>query len=308
MIMTIRKKILAFLSILISTFLIFFLLSKINLQDIKTIINHSDKIFLLFSILITLFIPIASAIRWKSVIKAQRINLSIFTAIRAVLMSNVLNSFLPSKGGDIVKAIYLKKNGISIGLGTVVLERMIDLFVLGILGIIGSFFSDTIWGLVIGLFLIFFVTIVLLILIIFPLNKFPINDILKSKVNNFLEVFSLWIKNPSAIVMTFLSSCVVWFCAGCSVVFLCIAFNAGVNIGYSLSIFPLCILAGLFPLSVSGIGTRDAAFVHFFMLAGVSIEVATMIGIGYTILAYWLLSLISFPIVAVNTIKILKNR
>lgn len=303
-----RKKILGFLSVSVSLCLIIFLLSRINFADIKDIFYQSNKFFLLYAVLITLCIPIASAIRWKGVIRAQNINLSIWTAIRAVLMANVLNSFLPSKGGDVVKALYLKNKGISIGLGTVILERMIDLFVLGILGIIGFVVSNTIWGFWIGLILIIGVSSIISIIIIIPVYKLPVSNTLKLKFNDFSKVFSLWIKNPFAIIQTFLSSCIVWFCAGYSVVFLCIAFNTEVTIGYSLSIFPLCILAGLFPLTLSGIGTRDAAFIHFFVLVGVSIEIATMIGFGYTILAYWLLSLISFPVIAVQSIRILKSR
>jgi hypothetical protein len=51
------------------------------------------------------------------------------------MMVNFLNSFLPSKDSDMVKAIYLRKQAaLSVGFGTVIIECLVDLTVLGFLG------------------------------------------------------------------------------------------------------------------------------------------------------------------------------
>ena len=63
------------------------------------------------------------------------------------------------------------------------------------------------------------------------------------------------------------------------------------------AIFPLCVLAGLVPVTLSGIGTRDAAFVQLMTMYGIAREGATMVALGYTVFAYWILSLISLPVI-----------
>jgi hypothetical protein len=52
----------------------------------------------------------------------------------------------------------------------------------------------------------------------------------------------------------------------------------------------------MIPVSVSGIGPRDATFV-LLLSTHLPIEEATLVGIGYTFFAYWLQSLVAFPVV-----------
>ena len=75
------------------------------------------------------------------------------------------------------------------------------------------------------------------------------------------------------------------------------AFGGSLAWGRVYGLFPVALLAGLVPATVSGVGTRDAAFVALLGLEGLSIEEATFIGLGYTAFSYWLLSLISLPAV-----------
>ena len=79
--------------------------------------------------------------------------------------------------------------------------------------------------------------------------------------------------------------------------------GAELSLGYTYAIFPLAILAGLVPVTISGIGTRDSAFV-LLLSSQLPVEEATLIGIGYTLFAYWFLSIISFPAVAMELNRI----
>ena len=60
------------------------------------------------------------------------------------------------------------------------------------------------------------------------------------------------------------------------------------------------------PVTVSGIGTRDAAFVAL-LSSQMSPEQATLVGIGYTLFAYWFLSLVSFPVVAWQVLAFMRG-
>jgi len=85
------------------------------------------------------------------------------------------------------------------------------------------------------------------------------------------------------------------------------AFGGGVSWGHAFAIYPVAVLAGLVPLTVSGIGTRDAAFV--FLLSGLlAAEEATFVGLGYTLFAYWILSLVSLPVLFAELLSYLRGR
>ncbi|MEE8141723.1 MAG: lysylphosphatidylglycerol synthase domain-containing protein, partial [Planctomycetota bacterium] len=70
------------------------------------------------------------------------------------------------------------------------------------------------------------------------------------------------------------------------------------NLGWSIALcsYPLAVLAGLLPLTVSGIGTRDSAMALLFG-QHIPLEEAVLLGLGYTFFVYWMLSLICLPAV-----------
>jgi uncharacterized membrane protein YbhN (UPF0104 family) len=303
------KKLIGILSLAVSGSLVGWLLLRMDWVSAKKVWDSARLIYLLWALLITGLIPMASVMRWQGVLRAQATGLPFGVALRAVLMANVLNSIIPSKGGDLIKALYLKNHGgIATGMGTVALERLVDLFILGMLGVMGFFVSQARWGLWAGLVLMGGVSIVLVLALFLPLAHFRLPPNLKTKLEDFTRVFRTWVRQPRAIIQTVLASIFVWVCAGLSVVCLCLAFHADVSSGYTFAIFPLCILAGLLPVTLSGIGTRDVAFVKLLMAAGVTLEKATMVGFGYTVFAYWILSLISLPAVGWQMIQTLKSR
>ena len=120
------------------------------------------------------------------------------------------------------------------------------------------------------------------------------------------DVFRAWVKMPAAVAQTLTGSILTWSLGGLTVFALAQAFGTGLGLGFAYAIFPLAILAGLVPVTVSGIGTRDAAFVAL-LSSQMSQAQATLVGIGYTLFAYWLLSLLSFPAVAWQVMAYLRR-
>ena len=146
-----KRAALGVLSVLVSAGLIYWLLSRIDMEHTLELLAQANWSWLVLATLLTLALPFTSVFRWLGVLKAQHIRLPFGMALRAVMMANVLNSFLPSKTGDIAKATYLREHGgLAKGTGTVILERLVDLGVLGALGLLGLLVNGTLWGLVAG--------------------------------------------------------------------------------------------------------------------------------------------------------------
>jgi len=130
-----------------------------------------------------------------------------------------------------------------------------------------------------------------------PVQRWPLPRSIRDKLEEFIAVFRVWLRCPGAIVQTVAGSLLVWSLAGLIVCCLVSAFRTDLSWSYAYGVFPLAVLAGLVPITISGIGTRDSAFV---MLLGahMPVEEATLVSLGYTLFAYWILSLLSLPVVA----------
>ena len=60
-------------------------------------------------------------------------------------------------------------------------------------------------------------------------------------------------------------------------------------------LLPLAIFVGLLPLTLSGMGTRDPAFIALFGGLGVAAEVSLGVGLLYSLYGYWLPALVGLP-------------
>ncbi len=261
-----------------------------------SLLRNASWSWLILASLAATLIPLCCTYRWLGVLRAQeRTRISFSTALRAVMLANVLNAFLPSKSGDMAKALYLKRRcGISTGIGTVIVERLVDFSMLGMLGIAGFFGSSAGWGLPAGCILLGGATLAFLIITFIPLNFIPLPGKVAHAAGAVRSVSRKWVANPGAVARTLGGSFGNWCLAGFIVCTVASALHRGVNWGHLISVFPLAILAGLVPVTISGIGTRDAAFVVL-LTGSMPREAATLVGIGYTFFAYWFVALLSLP-------------
>jgi uncharacterized membrane protein YbhN (UPF0104 family) len=69
------------------------------------------------------------------------------------------------------------------------------------------------------------------------------------------------------------------------------AFGIDVDLAYVCLIMPVITLVELLPISVSGLGTRDAAAIYFFSVVGVSSASAVGFSIGYLLIGNYLLAM-----------------
>lgn len=293
-----RRAMLGLASACVSAGLVAWLVTRIDGAAARALLREASVPWLLAAVGITLLFPLTSAWRWLGVLRAQpELRLPFTVALRAVMIANVLNSLLPSKAGDIMKAVYLRRRvGLTAGVGTVVLERLVDLAVLGAMGVAGWALGGAAWGLGVGLGLVTAVTGVLAALLMLPHTPLPLPERVRSKALGFSAVFVAWLRCPAAIVQTLAGSVATWGLCGLLVCALAAALRLDLAWSFAFSVYPLALLAGLVPLTISGVGTRDAAFVAL-LGTHVSLEAATLVGLGYTLFAYWLLSLICLPAV-----------
>lgn len=205
-------------------------------------------------------------------------------ANKLVLVTATLNLVLPSHTGDLVKAYFLIDRGHisgSLALSLVVFERLCDLFGLFLWCLVGLALHSLSGGLpgpLSGLFAVAAgVGLALsLTLILWPASARPIFAILTlaaparlaPRIAEFeaawRELTAYVLGNRRAIGAVAAVSVLLWFLHGAQIWLLILALGAWTPFGANMVLAPLALLAGMLPITLAGIGTRDAAIIFLY--------------------------------------------
>lgn len=210
----------------------------------------------------------------------------------AVMAGLSLNAVLPARGGDLVRALFLARepNTLTILVGAVLLERLFDVATLGALVVVasllagaGPFDSVTLIGAaVVGAAAVGGT----LLAVLGPRTPFrpDLGERLARAVRQ-------CVARPAFTVSALALSALAW--VNNALLMLCALRAVGASPPplVAMRAALTAVLAGVAPVSVSGIGTRDAALV---VLLGTHAtpEQAAAAGLTYTALIYWFLALI----------------
>ena len=196
----------------------------------------------------------------------------------------------PGRLGEFVKAVYLKADkGISLskGMSSVLVDRLFDLYLLIILGLIGIWKFDILGKLsnTSLLLLIIFISAPLLVLnkqlmgrVIGLIYKSVIKKKtqLRDKIEERFEDFYIGINqliNPKLLFSGFLTSLsYTVFFMQCYLI--TIAMGMTINFITITLFMAISNLISFIPISISGLGTRDATLIYLFSLIGLKPELA----------------------------------
>jgi len=267
-----KRLIALILTIVIMSIILF----KMDYQEFFQYVRNMDFFYL--GLALFLFIPqlFISAWRWKLMV-LHRTQISLAESLKLVLASSSLNLFLPSKMGDLSKAYFLKKSG-AVGLrrgsNIVFFERYIDLAALCliiIVGVVGANYWNPIGYA--GLF------IAAGVLSIFPFLYFfkgffkkhieqeregSIQEKIRSFFEDSVKYFRELRSRPHELVTFSSLSMGLWFLHIIQFFFIFRALETDVTVFEVFTLIPLGIIIGLLPITIAGIGTRDAAFLYLF--------------------------------------------
>jgi uncharacterized membrane protein YbhN (UPF0104 family) len=216
--------------------------------------------------------------------------------MKAVMAANLLNTVLPGKAGDLVKAVYVREHGgLTRGVGGVLLERGVDVGVLGVLGLLGYSITGLQWGLWSGLVLFGGSLAGVAVLRWLPVERWLPGKKIKEIAADLRATGRVWSGRPLLVAQTVAGSVAVWTL--CGVVLACLARSLDLPLGWAhaCAIYPPAVMTGMIPVTVGGLGPREAVMTS--LLAETTGRAgATVLSLGYTVFTYWLLALFSlFP-------------
>ena len=314
------KKIAKFFPI-IGIVLFIYIISKINLQEVAQNFLNIDLRFLLLAFVLTIPSLLIKTLKWKQLVKPFNIELSMKEGISAWLSGFFIGLITPGRVGDLARAFYLKeKMKIGSALTTVVIDRVLDIFVLMALSVLGVFFIITNFHIDGKIIQIIFGTFVLVIIaaIVFFQKKYasallkPLFNIfvpekykerLKSSYQDFYDGITTLKANKGAIAKAAMLSVIAWIITFTNYFVLSLAIGLNVEYFFILMIMPIVLLVEILPISFSGIGTRDATLILFFAIIGLSANSAVALSLTILIFNY-IYSLAGLTVWLKNPIKL----
>ncbi|MFC1496307.1 lysylphosphatidylglycerol synthase transmembrane domain-containing protein [Candidatus Margulisiibacteriota bacterium] len=263
-------------------------LSRVDLAALQAVLSKANLLFIVFSALF-LFIAVAvMVLRWELLLRLFHKNIHYTDLFSIYWIGLFFNLFLPSAvGGDVVKMYKLsKKHGKPVESSTTVLmDRVVGLSSLTFLALINIviFWNTMDFSIAGGI-----IVAVAIILIVFYVLIFNVNIIRKltwvrklfvlfkveKVVKELYLSFNLYKDHRMVIVRSFSVSLFCNLLMSSSLYFIARAVGLDISLFYFFVIMPVVFIIMMIPISISGLGLQDGAYVFFLGQLGVAPTVA----------------------------------
>lgn len=264
------------------------LFNAVDMGPLYDLLYVAEYSTLLLGLSVLFFAHIFTILRWQNVLLLLGYELKTGAVARAYLANLPITKITPAFSGDFVRSIFIKEHvPVSIGSGGIFLEAMLDVSILLLSILAGAFWTGAVVPALVSI-----IVIAAMVLAAHFSNSPWVRALLEhyKVAQNFLSAIQLAYKNPGKTLRLLALTFFAWMG---TVAFMWCAFDAlGADISLATIFFlqPLAVLAGLLPITVSGVGVRESAMLALY--SGVA-EGSTVLFAG---LAYSFATVIIFPL------------
>jgi hypothetical protein len=283
---------------LIGIILFIYIISRLDFLRLWQIINKADYQYFLFLPLTVFLILYLQTLKWQVLLRGQGIKLRFVNLFKIHLISNYYAFITPSRLGYFAKIPYLQnslKDSMARVSSSVIIDRILDIFILFLFALAGSllllsfypsiFISLLIVGLIFIILTLFFYSKKRARFFVSPFKKFipeRFRDRLRDGFNGFYDGFPIKKKLLVPILLTLAT----WFVVYSQAYLIALALNININYWHFIILLPISTIVSLLPITISGLGTREATLILVFSNYSISLEsIVAMSLIGF-ILVY----------------------
>jgi glycosyltransferase 2 family protein len=277
-------KYLRFLGIII----LLIILLKIDFDKLLRIIYQANILYLLIAIILNIPQVFLKSYRWNRLLCDQNVKYTKVQSFLVYLSSIYIGFVTPGRIGEFTKVLYLKSDkGVSLskGMSSVLMDRLFDMYLLIIIGIVGIWHLDMMGRLTNAYFALIIIISLAPVLL---LNKQLVRRFLgllyylvvirkfKGKIEETFEDFYNGINqliNPKLVYSVFLT-CLSYLIFFIQCYLLVIAIGISINFTNITFFMAISNLISFIPISISGLGTRDVTLIYLFSLVRLKPELA----------------------------------
>jgi uncharacterized membrane protein YbhN (UPF0104 family) len=289
-----NRLLLLLVKLTISSFLLYIVLSKTGFEKVFSTLKDISIPAFIGTMLLYIFAQFISTVRWKLFLPHT---LGIRKLFSLYLIGSFFSTLLPGIiGGDAVKGFYLyqaTRNG-SLTLASIFMDRYIGLVVLILICTLALPFG---FGYFQGSRIAWLVPLIALSFITASLLIFGLRLGQRIKlISNFYHYFHAYRNQKDIIAKSMLLSVIVQLAGILSIYVLAHGFKQDIPFTALLVFVPLIVLFSTIPISISGLGMREGAYVVLFSFINIKPEVATAISLSWflAIAASSLLGLVAY--------------
>lgn len=269
----------------ISAILLFILFQKIDLKETFKIIASLNIYYFMLAALTFALVYFLVFYRWRMLLNAQGLNLPLRRVFSSFSGGIFFSLFLPSTiGGDIARSVDLgahtKRHNVIIA--SVLLDRISGFVGLVIVAAVSLIFSHKLISEPSVYLIVFILLLLLAAILLFIFNKGIykwINH--SSKKGGFRETIRhlhseiyFFRSRRSVLLINLIYSVMIQLCSSVFSYFLLCSLNARINILYIFVLSPVIMIITALPISIGGLGLRDASSIFFYTKVGVAKDIA----------------------------------
>ncbi len=278
------KKYLKFLGIIIFVFI----LLKIDLSELIRVLSQIRIFFFVCALALVFPLMFIKSFRWNVLLKSQGISYQLYETYMVYMSSLYFGFITPGRLGEFIKAFYIKQDkdvSVSRGMSSVLVDRMFDMYILLLVGTFGLWKFNVLGKLDLTyLFLLILIVLLPLFLLNKRVMKKPVSllyrialikkyeDRIKNSFNDFYNGVNKLINR--GLILAFLLTCLSYLLFFFQCYLLLNSLDISIDFLDITLIMGVSNLISLIPLSISGLGTRDAVLIFFFSLLGFNPELA----------------------------------
>ncbi len=275
-----------FFKIPVSLILIGWIVYKVDISKVWHIVQHARGWWFLAALGLHIFGYWVSGERWKVLLKAQGVEVSLSLTIKSYLVGTFFNQFLPTiVGGDVVRGMDTARpcGSLTKSLTIILFERFTGIIVLlmlvstGIILQLGRFKEVSYWPILVLGFLVIAAVIFLWkegINLGFLEKKIPFRfgKAIVRKISTVFDILVRFRSHPWPLVEVIGWGLALQLLFILHYYFLSIAFFLHLPFSFFMVVIPVIFLLSMLPVSINGIGVRENLFVYFFAKVSVSPE------------------------------------
>jgi uncharacterized membrane protein YbhN (UPF0104 family) len=277
-----RKRIFFWAKIAVSILVLYLVFRGTDLALIPGLLAGSRKPLWIAGLLLMVLSQVISTFRWHTLLKPLDFDLPWFRVFRIYFTGMFFSLFLPTLvGGDGIKTYYIARDWkrVPAALYTLLADRTVGLAAMLIFVIFGLPVVRPVWPtwLIAALALLVPLTYGFLLL----LPRLSTRILLVSRRLREVpreRLFVYW-EDWRSTARAWVLSLGVHLCLVVS--HICLAYSLGLDVPWAAwaAVYPVTALVGFLPISLSGVGPREAAYVYLIGLFGISRETALAFGI-----------------------------
>jgi len=292
-----------------------YMLNRIGFEKIGNALESLDIVYI-SGVLFTIAIVLAlKGVKWRAALGIFNIRIGTLSAIRMWIIGFSLGAITPGRVGDFAKIFYLNEKK-SRSMGAVLVDRLTDIFAVVIFAVLGVGVFGSAVGLTYEVVLLLGAALIFAIYFVKKhrhgvaeifLSRFvpeKHRGLLRVALGEFYQSLRGASKNRAAILKVTALAIITWMISAFQGYF--IAKSLGINISYFHMILILSIsaLLELIPVTVAGLGTREAGVVILMSFLGIESEKALVFSLTNFLFGYLGVAALGYVLCLRNPIKI----